>query len=116
MWESRSKSLRIGGFVTSVRMENYFWRALEEIAGRSGITVNELITTLYSEALEAGHSQRNFTSFIRVCAIRYYSLIATGDLPRSNGLELASLPTTDILRRESERWHRGELIAETTAL
>lgn len=115
MWESRTKSLRISGFVTSVRMENYFWRALEEIAERTGSTVNELVSTLYSEAMSAGHSERNFTSFVRVCAIRYYSLVARGEISPTDKLELDSLPTTDILSRESERWHKPGLMPEAKA-
>jgi len=115
MWESRTKSLRISGFVTSVRMENYFWHALEEIAERTGTTVNELVSTLYAEAMAAGHSERNFTSFVRVCAIRYYSLIARGEISPTDKLKLDDLPTTEILYRESERWHNGDLMPQAKA-
>jgi len=61
LWESKSKSLRLEGFVTSVRMENVFWQALEEIAYRDEMTTNELILTLYRESLDAGHDVGNFT-------------------------------------------------------
>ena len=78
LWDSKSKSVRIDGFVTSIRMENAFWIALEEIAYRDQMSVNQLIQTLYHESVEAGHDMTNFTSFLRVCALRYHSLIAVG--------------------------------------
>ncbi|MGO7616607.1 ribbon-helix-helix domain-containing protein, partial [Rhizobium ruizarguesonis] len=34
LWESTTRSLRIDGMVTIVRLENFFWAKLEEIARR----------------------------------------------------------------------------------
>ena len=34
LWQTRLKSLRMQGFSTSVRLENFYWAVLEEVAGR----------------------------------------------------------------------------------
>jgi predicted DNA-binding ribbon-helix-helix protein len=107
LWKSKTKSLRISGFVTSIRMENVFWAALEEIAFRDNMTVNELISTLWGESLEAGHDEGNFTSFLRVCAIRYYSLMSVGEVSLSLDKPIFDHPATEILQREAERRRQG---------
>jgi predicted DNA-binding ribbon-helix-helix protein len=107
LWKSKTKSLRISGFVTSIRMENVFWAALEEIAFRDDMTVNELISTLWVESLEAGHDEGNFTSFLRVCAIRYYSLMSAGEVSLSLDKPIFAHPATEILQREAERRRQG---------
>lgn len=88
-------------------MENVFWSALEEIAFRDKMTVNELISTLYMEALDAGHDEGNFTSFLRVCAIRYYSLMSVGEVSLSLDRPIFDHPATEILQREAERRRQG---------
>jgi len=107
LWKSKTKSLRISGFVTSIRMENVFWAALEEIAFRDNMTVNELISTLWVESLDAGHDEGNFTSFLRVCAIRYYSLMSAGEVSLSLDKPIFEHPATEILQREAERRRQG---------
>jgi predicted DNA-binding ribbon-helix-helix protein len=115
LWESKSKSIRLAGFVTSIRMEKVFWRALEEIAYRDGMSTNELITTLYHESLDAGHDVGNFTSFLRVCALRYYSLMAVGELSASLEVPINRHGATDILARESERMRTADLVRPAKA-
>jgi predicted DNA-binding ribbon-helix-helix protein len=115
LWESKSKSLRIDGFVTSIRMENVFWRALAEIAYRDEMSTNELITTLYHESLDAGHDVGNFTSFLRVCALRYYSLMAVGDVSISLEEPIYRDSATDILQREVARMRERELMRSAKA-
>ena len=103
LWESRAKSLRIDGMVTSIRMEGYFWRILEQIAYRDGMTVNQLITSLYHESIDAGHDLGNFTSFLRVCCARYLDLIARGDVPATLDHPIRGLDAESILARERGR-------------
>lgn len=52
LWTCRTKSLRIDGVVTSIRLEEFFWDILEEVAFRDQMTVNQMITKLYLESLE----------------------------------------------------------------
>lgn len=101
LWCSATYSLRIDGMVTSVRMERYFWLILEEIARRDGMNTAQLITRLYHESIDAGHDLGNFTSFLRVCALRYQALQLTGDIPAQHERPIASLDAEGILARES---------------
>ena len=102
-WISRTKSLRIDGVATSIRMENFFWAVLSEIAVRDLMTTNQLITKLYLEAMDADHDLGNFTSFLRVCAGRYLSLIADDEIKRDDQTELSTVDARALLKREAER-------------
>ena len=105
-WVSRTKSLRIDGVATSIRMENFFWAILSEIAVRDHMTTNQLITKLYLEAMDADHDLGNFTSFLRVCAGRYLSLIADDEIARDDETELSTVDAPALLKREAERDQR----------
>ena len=105
-WISRTKSLRIDGVATSIRMENFFWAVLSEIAVRDLMTTNQLITKLYLEAMDADHDSGNFTSFLRVCAGRYLSLIADDEIKRDDQTELSTVDAQALLKREAERDQR----------
>ncbi|GAA6129832.1 ribbon-helix-helix domain-containing protein [Halopseudomonas sabulinigri] len=71
LYESRSRSLRIRGVVTTLRLENQFWQILQEIAEVDGMTTNQLITKLYDEIMELRGEVVNFASFLRVSCTRY---------------------------------------------
>ena len=103
LWRSKTKSLRIQGVVTSIRLEVFFWDILEELSFRDQMTVNQLITKLYLESLDADHDIGNFTSFLRVCCSRYLSLIADGDLSRETELPLEKVDAKNIIKRETLR-------------
>lgn len=68
LWESHTRSLRIDGMVTSVRLENFFWTTLDEISRRDGMNSAQLIAKLYNESIDAGHDLGNFTSFYESAA------------------------------------------------
>lgn len=102
-WVSRTKSLRIDGMATSIRIENFFWDLLGEIAQRDRMTVNQLITKLYHESIDAGHDLGNFTSFLRVCCARYLALITEGEIARGAQVPLAEIDASGILERENAR-------------
>ena len=46
-YDARTRSVRLHGVVTSIRLENLFWQVLEEIAQRDGMVVVQLIERLY---------------------------------------------------------------------
>ncbi len=73
-YEARTRSLRINNVVTTIRLENLFWDVLAEIANREGKTTNQMIATLYEELTALRDDNPNFTSFLRVCCLRYLSL------------------------------------------
>ena len=109
LWTYRTKSLRIDGVVTSIRLETFFWDILEELSFRDQMTVNQMITKLYHESLDADHDISNFTSFLRVCASRYLSLIADGELTREDNTALRDINAPNILGQESLRRSQRQL-------
>ncbi|GAB3484575.1 ribbon-helix-helix domain-containing protein [Marinomonas epiphytica] len=100
LWENVTRSIRIDGMVTSIRLESYFWFTLEEIAQRDDMSLASMIAKLNHEALDAGHDLGNFTSFLRVCAMRYLHLQTLGILPNSADVSIASLNADKILQQE----------------
>ncbi|MEM5581911.1 MULTISPECIES: ribbon-helix-helix domain-containing protein [unclassified Roseibium] len=105
LWESSTRSLRIDGMVTSVRLEAFFWKVLEEIGARDGMNVAQLITRLHHESIDAGHDLGNFTSFLRVCCGRYLALQLSGDVPTDTRLPISGLDADGILEAETGRVH-----------
>lgn len=103
LWQSRAHSLRIDGVATSIRIENLFWATLEEIGARDGMSVAQLITRLWHEAMDADHDLGNFTSFLRVCCLRYHALIAAGDISSDRRVPIAAHAARAILAREAAR-------------
>ena len=78
LWRTRLKSVRMRGYSTSVRLENFYWRVLEDIARRDGMNVPQLLAKLHEELIEAHGEIENFSSFLRVCCGRYLTLQLAG--------------------------------------
>lgn len=97
-YASEARSLRLHGVATSVRLEGLFWNVLEEIAHRDGMRVNQLIARLYDELIDHRGEAANFTSFLRVCCLRYQMLQAQDRIPRDPGIALRSLDPRMVLR------------------
>lgn len=96
-YASRTRSVRLHGVVTSVRLENLHWAVLEEIASRDGMSVGQLITRLYDELVAERGAVGNFSSFLRVCALRYEHLIAEGLIPRDEAVPIRTLDADRVL-------------------
>ena len=71
LYESRSRTIRIHGVLTSIRLENMVWDTLAEMAGEEGCTTNSLIAQFHDEILAHRGEVPNFASFLRVTAMRY---------------------------------------------
>jgi predicted DNA-binding ribbon-helix-helix protein len=71
LYESRSRTIRIHGVPTSIRLENLVWDVLAEMAAEEGGTTNGLIVTFHDEILQHRGEVPNFASFLRVTAMRY---------------------------------------------
>ena len=71
LYEARTRSLRIRGMITSIRLENLMWDTLAQIAAEEGRSTNALITTLHDEIMKANGEVSNFASFLRVSCLRY---------------------------------------------
>lgn len=105
LWSSQTRSLRIDGMVTSIRLENAFWKILDEIARRDDLTIPAIITRLYHESIDAGHDMGNFTSFLRVCCSRYLALQLNGEIPQDLSIPICELDADSILHNEKAATH-----------
>jgi predicted DNA-binding ribbon-helix-helix protein len=70
-YEQRTRSVRIRGMLTSIRLENTVWDVLAEMAEDEGCTTNALICQLHDEIMEHRGEVSNFASFLRVTSLRY---------------------------------------------
>ncbi|WP_171180890.1 ribbon-helix-helix domain-containing protein [Ruegeria sp. HKCCD8929] len=103
LWKSETRSLRMDGMVTSVRLENMFWMVLEEIAAKDEMNVPQLLHQLYNESIDEGHDLGNFTSFLRVCCLRFFDLQLKGLIPASQTAGFEMLSAEEILKIEADQ-------------
>jgi predicted DNA-binding ribbon-helix-helix protein len=68
---SETRSVRLGGHATSIRLEQAFWSILEEIAGAQGVSLPKFLTKLHDEVLEGSEARRNFASLLRCACLTY---------------------------------------------
>ena len=80
-YESRTRSVRLHGVVTSIRLEHLYWEVLEEIARRDGMSVTHLIEKLYDELVAA-----------------------RGRIPADTGVPIRSLDAKAVLRELPRGW------------
>jgi predicted DNA-binding ribbon-helix-helix protein len=66
-----SRSVRLDGHATSIRLEATFWELLDEIAASQGMTTPRFLCTLHEEVLELHGQISNFTSLLRVACLLY---------------------------------------------
>lgn len=78
LFEPATRSVRIGGVVTSLRLEVAFWRIVDDIARASGLSTGRFLSTLYDEVVELRGEVGNFASLLRVIACRWISGEVTG--------------------------------------
>ncbi|GAL32594.1 ribbon-helix-helix domain-containing protein [Vibrio maritimus] len=71
LFELKSRSVRIDGVVTSIRLEAVFWKIIEEIAEDAEISVAEFLSRIYREVVEKRGEIGNFTSLLRVACTTY---------------------------------------------
>jgi predicted DNA-binding ribbon-helix-helix protein len=70
-YDSVTKSVRLSGHATSIRLEAQFWEILAEIAEREGVTMPKFLNSLYEEALQTHGDISNFASLLRVSCLVY---------------------------------------------
>jgi predicted DNA-binding ribbon-helix-helix protein len=70
-YEQRSRTIRMHGVLTSIRLENAVWDTLAEMAEAEGCTTNALIALFHDEILSHRGEVPNFASFLRVTSMRY---------------------------------------------
>jgi predicted DNA-binding ribbon-helix-helix protein len=72
-YQSQTRSLRIDGHSTSIRLELAFWDTLEEIASKQDMSLAKFLTRLHSEVLDHGGDVHNFASLLRCSCLIYRS-------------------------------------------
>lgn len=70
-YAQRSRTVRIGKVLTSIRLENMAWDILAEMALDEACSTNALIARFHDEVLEHRGELPNFASFLRVTCMRY---------------------------------------------
>lgn len=103
-YASRTRSVRLHGVVTSIRLENLYWEVLTEIGQRDGMGVVQLIEKLYDELAQARGGVGNFASFLRVSALRYMALQAHQRIPLDVDVPIASLNPRTVLHQLPPSW------------
>ena len=78
-----TRSLRIAGHSTSVRLETPFWTMLEEMAASEGMSLGKFLTKLSDEVLELHGSAHNFASLLRCSCLIYLRSRRRPILPRA---------------------------------
>lgn len=96
-YAGENRSLRLRGVATSIRLERLFWDVLEQIAARDDLRVNQLIERLYDELTAYRGEAANFTSFLRVCCLRYQMLQTDGRIPADMRVPIRSLDAATVL-------------------
>lgn len=72
-----TRSIRLNGQSTSVRLEKIFWTILGEIAAREGLSVPRFISLLHDEVLTLRGEAPNFTSHLRcICLVAMESRLS----------------------------------------
>lgn len=68
-----TRSIRINGHCTSVRLEARFWEILDRVAESQDMTVPQFVSELYEEVLEIHGEINNFASLLRCACIVFLS-------------------------------------------
>ena len=71
LYEQRTRTIRIHGVLTSIRLENMMWDTLAEMAEAETCTTNSLIVQFHDEILAHRGEVPNFASFLRVTGMRF---------------------------------------------
>ena len=90
-YEQRSRTVRIHGVLTSIRLENMVWDILAEMAEDEGRTTNSLISLFHDEILAHRGEVPNFASFLRITCMRYLRRPRAADAMERPALKLATV-------------------------
>ena len=72
-YDSTTRSVRLQGSVTSVRLENEFWEILDSLAAEQGMSAGQFISRLYGEVIADKGDVPNLASLLRVaCAVHLH--------------------------------------------
>jgi predicted DNA-binding ribbon-helix-helix protein len=78
-----TRSIRLNGQSTSLRLEKVFWGILEEIAAGEGMSAPRFISTLHREILLLRGEVPNFASHLRCICVMARTSAEPGGRPRA---------------------------------
>ncbi|MEM6676873.1 MAG: ribbon-helix-helix domain-containing protein [Pseudomonadota bacterium] len=78
-YDCETRSVRLNGHSTSIRLEAAFWEVLEQIAEGEGTSLAQFLSKLHSEVLERHGEARNFTSLLRCTCLVHLRRISGAD-------------------------------------
>ena len=90
-YEGETRSVRLSGHVTSIRLEQAYWEILEEVAQSQDMTLGKFITTLHDEVLELRGEVSNFTSLLRCACLTYVEEVKGDQVQQDNLLAEAQI-------------------------
>ena len=70
-YRSTTRSIRLGGYATSIRLEASFWDIIDRLAAEQGMTTPRFLSVLYDEVIEIHGEVANFASLLRVSCVNY---------------------------------------------
>jgi len=70
-YDYQSRSMRLNGLSTSIRLEQKFWEILDQMALDEDVTTPQFISTLHAEVIALHGEARNFTSLLRCTCLIY---------------------------------------------
>jgi predicted DNA-binding ribbon-helix-helix protein len=66
-----TRSVRLGGHATSIKLEGAFWDILDEIAAELQMPLGKFLTEMHDEVLLLSGDAHNFTSLLRCACLTY---------------------------------------------
>lgn len=72
-FECVTRSVRLSGHCTSIRLEAAFWDILDDIARAQGVSTPKFLSTLYDEVEQLRGAVPNFTSMLRTTCLLHLS-------------------------------------------
>lgn len=84
-FECVTRSVRLSGRATSIRLEAAFWDILDEIAESQGLSTPKFLSALHDEVEELRGGAPNFTSMLRTTCLLHL------DGARAGAAEVAKL-------------------------
>ena len=64
-----SRSVRLNGFATCLRLESVYWKVLERIARANGCSVNAILSHVDREVHLRHGGVKNFSGLVRVVCV-----------------------------------------------
>ena len=87
----QTRSVRLGGHATSIRLEAMFWAILDEVARAQNVTLGRFLSKLHDETMAFDEAEpHNFASLLR-CACLTYAAEVKGKPPAQERLKQSAM-------------------------